>query len=48
MTVTDIHDLARHTGHKIRVVTYGKTWRPESSCVECETCNVVLYEEKKE
>jgi len=47
MTVTDIHDLARHIGHKIVVATYGKPWRPESVSIECETCNEVLYEERK-
>ena len=43
----NIHDLAKHIGHKIRVVSHGKINYYESIAIECETCDEVLYEERR-
>ena len=47
MTIaSDKKELMYHLGHKIVIAFYGDEENPESVTVECETCNVVLYEEQ--
>ena len=38
MSILNKEQLKQHIGHKIVIANYG-----ESVCVECETCNEVLY-----
>ena len=35
--------MKQHVGHHITCVCYGDKEDPEDVCIECETCNEVLF-----
>lgn len=40
--------LMPHIGHKIVCVPYGNPEDPDDICIECETCNQVLFSAETE
>lgn len=48
-TKTWMYDfLMPHIGHKIACVSYGNPKDPDDICIECETCNEVLFSAQTE
>lgn len=48
-TKTWMYDfLMPHIGHKIVCVPYGNPENPDDICIECETCNQVLFSAETE
>lgn len=44
MSISDFKDFKEHIGHEIVCTTYGDPEDPINIAIECETCQVVLFD----